>query len=216
MIKLLALYYVVFWAIWALIELVCNPFFENVYNAWQAAILASVVKLLIWTFPCILLIKRFKDDMFVSLKGMFFNRVNWLKYIPLFLIFGIYILCGGLIKYGKIAINANFSPILLIGCFLFVGITEELVFRGWILNASLKIMKTSYAVLLNSILFLCIHIPIWFHSGTFISSFTSGGFVSILALGIIFSMTFIKSKSILVPIALHMFWDLTMVLIFAG
>ena len=37
---------------------------------------------------------------------------------------------------------------------------------------------------------------------------TSFSFVTIAILGTIFSVSFLKSKSLLVPIAMHMLWDL--------
>ncbi len=57
-------------------------------------------------------------------------------------------------------------------------------------------------------MFLLIHFPIWYTSGFFVEYIVSGSFVQIIILSLIFSWSFIKSKSIIVPIALHTFWDL--------
>ena len=46
------------------------------------------------------------------------------------------------------------------------------------------------------------------YHGIFVSSFTHFGFIIILLLSVIFSTEFLRSKNILVPIALHMYWDL--------
>lgn len=62
-------------------------------------------------------------------------------------------------------------------------------------------------ILTNAVMFLVIHFPIWIQEGVFISNFTSFGFLCILILSIVFSCTFLKSKNILVPVALHMYWD---------
>lgn len=209
------LYYIVFLIIWALMELIINPFISNAFSSWIAAFLTSGLKVLIWTAPCIYLISKYKNGMSVLLKELFNNKVNWLRYTPAFLIFAAYIICGGLIKFGKIAINENFAPVMLVPV-IFVGITEEMVFRGWILNATLKLMNRKYAVLLNAFLFLAIHFPIWIHNGIFVYNFLSGNFLCILLLAVVFSVTFIKSKNLFVPIALHMFWDLIDIAIFAS
>lgn len=65
---------------------------------------------------------------------------------------------------------------------------------------------------INAVMFLLIHFPSWIHKGILIENFANLGFLSIIILGVIFSQTFIKSKSILVPISLHMYWDLLMFL----
>lgn len=60
------------------------------------------------------------------------------------------------------------------------------------------------------VMFLMIHFPVRIHDGVFVENFRSFAFLSPLVLGIIFGMTFIKSRSIRMPVALHMYWDLMM------
>ncbi len=93
---------------------------------------------------------------------------------------------------------------------LFVGITEEMVFRGWLLNATVSEKKKWMPVIINSLMFLFIHFPKWIHEGCFVENFQNMGFLSIIILSIIFSWTFIKSKNIWISILLHMYWDLLM------
>ena len=91
---------------------------------------------------------------------------------------------------------------------LFVGLTEEMVFRGWLLNATIHENRKWFYIIINAAMFLVIHFPIWIYSGNFISYFTSLQFIEVMALSVIFSITFIKSRSILVPVTLHMYFDL--------
>ena len=92
---------------------------------------------------------------------------------------------------------------------LFVGLTEEMVFRGWLLNAFAgKERKQLPMLILISVMFMLIHIPIWITQGILVSVFTSLGFIMIIVLGMIFGSVFLKSRNILIPIALHMYWDL--------
>ena len=65
-------------------------------------------------------------------------------------------------------------------------------------------------IIINAVMFLLIHFPIWIASGIFIDEFTSLNFLCVPALSIIFSWSFIKSKNIWIPITLHMYWDLLM------
>lgn len=205
----LIFYFIIFYALWAVMELIVRDSIDSTFkNAVVTEFVKEgVIKNLLWTLPAIALIKYFKDDMYISLKEMISTKVNVLKYLPVFIIFTIFLLCNSFVLNGKIAISENFGMDDII-IFIFVGLTEEMVFRGWLLNATIRDDKKWQAVLINSLMFLVIHFPIWIHDGIFITSFTSFGFVTILILSIIFSWSFIKSRNILVPIALHTYWDL--------
>lgn len=211
----ITVYYVVFWLVWCLMEFFVNPWVSNSFFVWPAEIIKSILKIIIWTVPAALFIHRYRSQVLISLRGMFVNRVDWLKYIPLFLLFVVYNFAADLILYGKVSASHNFMPTSLISV-LVVGITEEMVFRGWILNASLKIMKPKFAVLLNAVLFLAIHFPVWIYKGILVTNILNAGFLCVLVLGVIFCLTFIKSKNLLVPIALHMLWDLLEFIMFGG
>lgn len=214
-IKILPLYLIVFYGLWSLAELVI---FERIDLLTENEILSRfitdvVIKNLVWTLPAVILIHCFKDDVYITLKQMFSSRVNWLRYIPIFLFFTVYILGNAMLQNGKLEIVNSFGFDDIIDL-LFVGITEELVFRGWLLNVMFKEDKKWRCIFINSLLFLVIHFPCWIHQGVFISNFTSFSFLCLIMLSVIFSYTFIKSKNILVPIALHMYWDLLMFMLF--
>ena len=51
------------------------------------------------------------------------------------------------------------------------------------------------------------YIPTWTIHGELAGAFLHFGFVQIVILSIIFSVTFLKSRNILVPVALHMIFD---------
>ena len=144
---------------------------------------------------------------------MFTNKVNILKYIPVYLVFTVYLIGGRLITQGNIAVSENFrySDLIMV---LFVGITEEMVFRGWLLNVTISEKRKWFSIIINAIMFMLIHFPIWIVSGKFISSFVNLDFMIVPILSIIFSWTFIKSKNIWIPITLHMYWDLLICLFF--
>ena len=115
------------------------------------------------------------------------------------------------ISFNELTIHSSFQFIKLIEIVLFVGITEEMVFRGWLLNAFLKRMKHWSAILLNSLLFLIIHFPIWIYYGYDIFTIISST-LGVFGVSIILSILFIKSKNIIIPIAFHMIWNLLMTL----
>lgn len=182
--------------------------------AFTQLIKSGIVKNAVWTLPAILLIKRFGSDVYITLREMFFAKVNWLRYLPLFAFSAAYILAGAVLHHGGLTLSDDFGAEKII-IVLFVGITEETVFRAWLLNASLRLWGAPVSrhrqwlcLLLNAVMFLLIHFPVWIKSGVFVNNLTSLAFIEIIVLGVIFGLTFIRSRSIFVPLALHMFWDL--------
>ena len=145
--------------------------------------------------------------MYVRLKDMFALKVRLLRYFPVLLLFTVYLIVGAFLQKGRLALSETFglSDLIIV---LFVGITEETVFRGWLLNSTVSERRKWLPVIANSLMFLLIHFPVWIHDGVFVENFRNFSFLSPLILGIIFGWTFIKSRSIWVPIILHMYWDL--------
>jgi len=207
----LLIYCLIFYSIWAVNEIVLRPQLELILSEPLLTIVRTgIIKNVVWILPAILLIKKNHESLEISLKDMFTNTVDWLKHLPIFLVFTFYILFSDYIQNGSIAISSGFKYTDLI-IVLFVGLTEELVFRGWLLNATIKGKsedKMYIPMLINAILFLLIHFPKWFTDGILIYNITSFGFLSIMILSVLFSYTFIKTKNIILPILLHMYWDL--------
>ncbi len=205
----LIIYTVIFYSIWVAFELIVKDILNNtIKNEVLCQLVKSgIVKNLVWTFPAILLIRQFESDIFITLKEMFTAEVNYRNYLPIFIIFTVYVLAYSILHNGKLDIAENFgtNEIIIV---LFVGLTEEMVFRGWLLNATIREDKKWFFIIINAVMFLSIHFPKWIYTGTFISNFAGLQFLGIIVLSLIFSYTFIKSKNILMPITLHMYYDL--------
>jgi len=174
-------------------------------------LIGQAIKLFVWTFPAILLISHFHDNMQIGLKEMFTSKLQWSRdYLFAIVIIALLVVrpVHALLVFGELGINPNFVPIRLVGAVLFVGITEEVVFRGFLLNAFMGKMKMPYAIALDAVLFTLIHYPIWIYRGFDVSDFAAASIqVAILSVG--FAYSFIKTRNILVPMALHMVWNLS-------
>lgn len=167
----------------------------------------SFAKVFIWTVPALLLIHRFSNELYFSFKELFRKPEKWGS-IGLFVLFFLLFHALNIISNKKnIDLSGAATP-RLIGTVLFVGLTEEVVFRGWLLNGFLQKMTRWKALALNAVLFVLIHLPLWIYSGDFVTIFMSGGFLTIAALSLAFSWIFIESKSLFPPIFLHMLWNL--------
>jgi len=206
----IAVYLIIFFIIWAVRELVIQSVFLDPLDAFMQQIIGQTIKLLVWTLPAILLIRHFRDDMWIGLKEMFMTRPRWFKDAYILLLVFVPFL-GAWMASGQIAIDPNLEPTRLIGVVLFVGITEEIVFRGFLLNTFLKRMKMPYAIALDAVLFTLIHYPIWIYRGHDFSTFLTNS-ITVLLLSVFFAYSFIKTRNILVPIALHMTWNLLTIL----
>lgn len=209
-------YFIVFIALWTIRELVIGPICDQIFSEWANVFIGIGLKVLIWIVPSIFFIRYFEQDMWLTLKEMMSNRVKWRGYILIFLGFCLYYLIASYCIFHQITINAGFKMTVLVGVVLFVGLTEEAVFRGWLLNATIKKLGSWPAILLNAVMFLSIHIPIWYYTNilsTPMKALQNG--ITVFVLSIIFAWTFVKSRNIFVPIILHTSWDF-LYLVFLG
>lgn len=87
--------------------------------------------------------------------------------------------------------------------FLMVGFVEEIVYRGWGMNAFSTLMNEKKANLLSSIYFVVLHFLSyfihWYMDGTFAISSMLSQAIYVLVMGLIFGYLFRKSKSLLPP-----------------
>ena len=205
----LALYIPAFFGVWTLWEFwgkdPVNAAFSN--EVLAQLVKSGLVKNLVWTLPALLLLRRFRERMAIPPEKMFTAKVRWGRLLPLFLALTLWVLAGAFLQKGRLAVSDGFGAEELV-IVLFVGLTEETVFRGWLLNAAVPLLGQWPAILCNAGLFLAIHFPVWLHTGVFLANFANFGFAGILILSVIFSLAFLRGGSILVPLALHMYWDL--------
>lgn len=195
------MYTIILYSFWSLLELYLktkigiDEFTKEVY-----------IKCVVWLVPAILIHFNFSDDMFIKKEEMYLlNKKCWIA-VPMMLLLAIYIIINEYLVNGKLEINESFGINTVVEV-LSIAAGEEMVFRGLFLSAILRDKKKYLSVFINSLLFLAIHFPVWIQSGTFISAFTSGGFITVLLLSCIFSFAFIKTKSIWTAVFLHFGWD---------
>lgn len=198
----LVIYTIILYGLWSLLELYLktqigiDEFTKEVY-----------IKCVLWLMPAILIQFSFSSQMFSKTDEMYsLNRKCW-NSIPIMILFTIYIIGSEYFINGKLAVSESFGIRTVIEV-LSIAVGEEMVFRGLFLNAALRDRKKYLAVFINALMFLAIHFPAWIQSGTFISAFMGGGFITVLLLSCIFSFAFIKTKSIWTAVFLHFGWDL--------
>ena len=205
----LIIHAVFFYAFWACWTLWIAPSIKAAANgSLLSELFGSAVKMLSWFLPAMLLVKKFEPEMHSGLKQMFTEKVPLKSAVLWILLFSAY--SGGNCLFalfrGNLHINPEFS-LQTHFWLLVVGITEEAVFRGWMLNATAKSERDWKMILLNGVMFLCIHFPIWIQKGIFVSAFTGFGFLSVILFGAAAGICFLKHKNLLLVVFIHMLYD---------
>ena len=127
----------------------------------------------------------------------------------LLLIFGISLVLGFLIKLGKININNSRleeiiqilrnNKYLLIFATLTAGVTEELIFRGYLIPRLQQLIKNKYLIIFLSALFFGIaHVEY--------QSITK--MIITFVIGLMFGTHYYKYRNIKILIISHFIWDL--------
>ena len=135
-----------------------------------------------------------------------FNKTLLIKDIFLGLAFGFVIMLIGftclLFTKQIIFLNIQFKPIelmLSVGIFIFVAISEELFLRGYVLNNLLVSFNKYIALLISSLLFSLMH-------GAN-PNFSLIPFIGLFIAGLFFGLSYIFTRSLWFPIALHFSWN---------
>ncbi len=120
------------------------------------------------------------------------------------------------LKSSEWMLNSNFSFGKVVQYFYWdfkSVLTEELVFRGAILYILIKKIGSSKAILLSAILFGIYH---WFSFGVFGNIMAMiFVFIGTGTMGYAWALAFSKTKSILLPLGLHLGWNFTINTIFS-
>lgn len=210
MVLSLTIYTALLFVIWSLCETWLKTQLLIAQVEWFREI---ILKALIWTIPTLALIRIFSGQLYIGFKEMFTKHVSWVRFVPILLLFTVYVIASALLLHGSLELSPQFS-LLTIPIVLSIGIGEELVFRGWLLNAMFKVLgnhRKWLAIVIDTVLFLAIHFPLWLYTSSLMKTFADLGALAIVVLSVIFSLAFLKSRSIWPPVILHAYWNLLVI-----
>lgn len=146
---------------------------------------------------------------YLGLRPNFKKSFKWICWV--FLVFIPYVILNITVLDNNIDFHIGFDEWLNV--FLLVGITEEIVFRGFILKKLMDSFKFWKANTITSLLFVSIHFPIWIHKGLFLFPDILITSINIFVLSAIFGYIYKKTSSLWSVIIIHSFYNL-LVLIF--
>lgn len=122
------------------------------------------------------------------------------------------------IKYGRlnivpIAAIQQYGLVALLGLSLATACSEELLNRGFLFSRIVEKTKNfPYAALLSTVLFVLLHVPILVTSLKLQGITLVLYFLTDFILGIATSLLFYNTRSLVAPILVHLFWNMTVAL----
>ena len=170
----------------------------------REAVLASLVLIVMLLFGNSYVFTQKKEKFF---KGFFYG-LYYVIGISFFLLMS-GVLRGALFTGGLAVIN------LIIGCFL-IGVAEEFLCRGWLLNEFLERYGDTkkgvwFSIIISGIIFGLIHLGNIGGMGQSVAN-TITQALSAAATGIMFGLIYYKTKNIWTVVAIHGLWDFSIFL----
>jgi len=179
--------------------------FENYIKTSENHFILLLFNLLGTFFVLWLFMKYVDKEKFINLGFHIKNRFKDFNYG---LAIGVFILTIGFllllfideIHFKEIIFNSK-EILLTILIYTIVAIVEEVLFRGYILRNLMISFNKYIALIVSSILFSAMH--------GFNPNIDLMGFTNLFIAGILLGITYIYTKNLWFPIALHFSWNLT-------
>ena len=176
-----------------------------------------IAKPLVFILPVYYYVKRIeKKDIFSALDLKF--KVTFSDILTTLLIGGIFsfsAILANVLKYKKFVFWQQASGenlLLLIALALATGISEEILSRGFVLKRLYEESKNIYtSSFFASILFLFLHIPILFTNYKLTGDMLLLFLGTDLVLSLVNSFMFLQRRSLIVPILIHAFYNLSVI-----
>lgn len=178
-----------------------------------------IFKPLIFVAPVLWYVVKIEKKSLASL-GLTVRNLFPSIYIGLFFgtVFAVEGLVVNALKYGTftvrpIAALISYGMLPLLVLSLATAISEEVLNRGFLFSRILeKTKNVGYAAFLSATLFLLLHVPILVTSLQLKGSVLVLFFVTNFILGFVNSMLFYNMRSIVAPVLVHVFWNMTVAL----
>lgn len=201
-IRTVVISYLVFFAGWTLRVVCVDLSGMNEFLSWVIGFLIHVVW---WPLFALFLIKRYSNDLNISLKEMITTKPKLKILLPLLVFALVYNIAGFFINSSGYGTKMKLYDLIVTAAT--VGVFEESVFRGWFLNAISTFVSERKANLISSALFVLIHYPGWIFAGYELTTIAVTS-LSVYVLGLMFGWVFRKNRSIWTGAILHSAWDL--------
>jgi len=189
--------------VWAAYRLFLDKPMTALFLPVVAALLEGVIKSLVLIVPSLLMMRALKPEMEIPGKKVFSLTVrSLLSGLILGLIFFAFytlrhVLAGG-VRF-SFAISAD----ELISTVFFAAVTEEIMYRGFILNTLVKKFGKEWAIVATSVLFALMHLPLWLATGGVDLMTILSRLLSTACIGYLLGWLFLRDKVIWGAVLAH-------------
>lgn len=209
----LALGYVWLAALWSLYRLWGQNLLYGALPEVPAALAEGAIKLLIYGLPVLVLVKTKKAALAAPANRWFrFNRETVTMGLGGGALFLAFFLLMNLLKNGVQGL-AFHSPGAgeILSTVLFAGLTEELFFRGLVLNSLMTRLSFVKADVITAAAFALIHLPSWLSSGGVSPAVLLTNIVSVFVVGLLLGGVFEKSRNLWGPFFFHALYNFAVI-----
>jgi uncharacterized protein len=185
-------------------DFVIAPYVSHHMSGIEAVLIEPIWKLLFWIVPTFLYIRfveRQNPFTYLKLTTNLLKGLLWGLAGMAFLVAAEFPLILGHTP------NFQFGTDTLINVILLVGFMEEIPFRGFLFQKLQEWLGFFGAMLLSSLLFALIHVPLWVSTGSFTVSQVLN-FVMVFIVGLLACYTLKRSGSLWSSILLHTFYNI--------
>lgn len=205
---------IIFWVIWLGVQSLINVPIEHHLTGWSQEIALDGIKLFVWCGCAWWLIRQAgPQSLAVDPQKQWHPNWSFTAGYVIWAVMVVYLLAQFWLVHHGLRVAHTFLPEYWGRYFLVVGITEEMMFRGYVFNALLKHFSFAWANALQAIAFAAMHIPRYLTTVPPMSPLTwISNLVSVAILGAIFGWLYAKSRSLWPGIAVHMTWDILVTL----
>ena len=210
--KTLVFTYIILIIVWSARIILLKPYIDTNLVYWSKEFVNALIKSIIWIGFAFYFIRKYNKQLVIKYNQMARKPV---KLKILFIIMGaivLYHIIGRLATYRSFEFCPSFHPSRLIGTVLLAGALEELLFRGWFYNGFLSICTGLKANLISSVFFVLIHYPSYIVGGDLIATIAFNS-IGLFVASLLFGWAFEKSRSLWVPIILHMTWNIMYIIV---
>lgn len=208
--RVIIIYILMFFSVWTIYELIFSANIDST-NAALYIIVKNSIKYIVWTVPVFVLLKyvyKANPISYLKLNHNLISGLTWGIVIGIFIVI-YHVIRNYIMGDGKFDFNIDIYT--WIHRIILIGLTEEVVFRGFILQKLQAEIEFRYANALSSVLFVLIHFPKWYMSG--ILSFEKITYfilstVFVLGFGLLQGYVLKRTKSLWACMIIHSFNNL--------
>ncbi len=180
-------YFLLTLALWGLFRILLEPLLASALPPPVVVLAETAAKTCLYILPVIFLLRGAGECFRWDAGTVFgFDKTGLLWGAGLAVFFLLYYGCRSLLLDGSVGFTAaSLNAEEIISTVLFAGLTEEIFFRGYLLNRLWKRFPFWLANTLAGLAFLAAHFPIWYTKGYFAGAAVLKSCLSTFVIGLL-------------------------------